>query len=210
MEHPDHVALLRGGMALTGEGEPPRAWADFGSGTGAFTLALAELLGRGGMIYSVDKNGDALREQERVLRAHYPQIEARYVSADFARPLHLPPLDGVVMANSLHFQRDKLPVLRLVHGYLKPGGRLIVVEYNVDHGNPWVPHPFSYPTWQNMAAQGGFVGTRLLTTRPLPLPHRDIFRGQLPAGRADRGLSAAFTGLSDQTQILNHGIVTTF
>lgn len=167
MEHNDHVALLLGGMPLRGEGGPPGgAWADLGSGTGAFTLALAELLGPDGMIYSVDKDGDALREQERVLRVRYPQIAIRYISADFARLLHLPPLDGVVMANSLHFQRAKAPVLQLVRGYLKPGGRLIVVEYNVDRGNPWVPYPFSYATWQNMAAQTGFVGTRLLATHP--------------------------------------------
>jgi hypothetical protein len=70
------------------------------------------------------------------------------------------------MVNSLHFQREKAPVLRLVRGYLKPGGRLIVVEYNVDHGNPWVPYPFSYATWQDLAAQAGFAGTRRLATRP--------------------------------------------
>jgi ubiquinone/menaquinone biosynthesis C-methylase UbiE len=166
MEHSDHVGLLLGGMPVGVQGGPPSAWADLGSGTGAFTLALAELLGPGGMIYSVDKDRDALREQERVLRVRYPHIVARYIGADFAGLLHLPPLDGVVMANSLHFQRDKAPVLQLVHGYLKPSGRLIVVEYNVDRGNPWVPYPFSYATWQNMVAQTGFVDTHLLATHP--------------------------------------------
>ena len=114
MEHSDHVALLLGGMPVGSQGEPPGTWADLGSGTGAFTLALAELLGPGGMIYSVDKDAGALREQERVLRARYPQVSARYISADFTRLLHMPPLDGLVMANSLHFQRDKMPVLQLV------------------------------------------------------------------------------------------------
>jgi ubiquinone/menaquinone biosynthesis C-methylase UbiE len=166
MEHSDHVALLRGGMPLNIDESQPGTWADLGSGTGAFTLALAELLGPGGTIYSVDRDGDALRQQERVLRARYPRTEAHYIAADFTRSLQLPPLDGIVMANSLHFQRQRVPVLHLVRGYLKPGGRLIVVEYNVDHGNPWVPYPFSYATWQDLAAQAGFAGTRQLATRP--------------------------------------------
>ena len=70
------------------------------------------------------------------------------------------------MANSLHFQRRKEPVLALVRGMLKPGGRLVLVEYNADKGNLWVPHPLSYPTWETLALANGFVGTRLLATVP--------------------------------------------
>jgi hypothetical protein len=41
-----------------------------------------------------------------------------------------------------------------------------VVEYNVDQGNPWVPHPFSFGTWRKIAERNGFIDTRLLATRP--------------------------------------------
>jgi hypothetical protein len=70
------------------------------------------------------------------------------------------------MANSLHFVRDKAPVLASVRKMLRPEGTLIVVEYGTDRGNPWVPHPFSYERWETMAAQAGFVKTRLLRTIP--------------------------------------------
>ena len=70
------------------------------------------------------------------------------------------------MANSLHFQRHKEPVLRQVRGMLKPSGRLVLVEYNADRGNPWVPFPLSYPTWEALSQANGFVETRLLTTIP--------------------------------------------
>ncbi len=161
MTHDDHVRLLRSGIAETGG-----VWADLGSGWGAFTLALADLLGPGGTIYSVDKDQAALREQQQAMRARFPDRVVTYLATDFTRPLELPPLDGVVMANSLHYQRDKGPALRLVRGYLKPGGRLLLVEYNADRGNPWVPYPLSYPTWEALAARTGFVGTHLLATVP--------------------------------------------
>ena len=42
------------------------------------------------------------------------------------------------------------------------GGTLLLVEYDTDHGNMWVPHPLSYPAWERLAARAGLVGTRLL------------------------------------------------
>jgi ubiquinone/menaquinone biosynthesis C-methylase UbiE len=161
MNHSDHVHLLEKGIRETGG-----VWADLGAGEGAFTLALADLLGPQAKIFAVDKDGGALRTQQTAMRARFPDAAVEYRQADFTRPLDLPPLDGVVMANSLHFHRQKDGVLKLVHGYLKPGGRLLLVEYNTDQGNPWVPYPISYPTWEALAQRGGFTGTRLLATHP--------------------------------------------
>ncbi len=159
MTHEDHLALLRGGIPVTGG-----VWADLGSGTGAFTLA--DIIGPDGTIYSVDVDRRALKEQERVMLSHFPGVNVHYIAGDYTNPLDLPPLDGILMANSLHFQRDKGKVLRLLHSYLKPGGRLLLVEYNADSGNPWVPFPISYPTWEKLSSTNGFSSTRLLATVP--------------------------------------------
>ena len=161
MNHTDHVNLLRDGVPT-----PGGVWADLGSGSGAFTLALAELLGPGGTIYSIDRDQGALRQQEQAMRARFPDVTVYYRTADFRQPLELPPLDGVVMANSLHFVTDKSAVIRLVQGYLQPGGRLLLVEYDVDQGNTWVPYPLSYRTWEKLAAQCGFSHTREIGVRP--------------------------------------------
>ena len=141
-------------------------WADLGSGEGAFTLALADLLGPTGTIHSIDRDERALRVQERTLRSAFPGVALTPIVADFATPLQLPPLDGIVMANSLHFEPDQLAVLRLVRGYLRPGGRLVLVEYDSDHGNPWVPHPLSFGSWRALAAEAGLRDTRRLASIP--------------------------------------------
>lgn len=162
MVHEDHVALLRGGVPEGTGG----VWADLGAGAGAFTLALADLLGPGARIVAVDRDRRALDDLERAMRAHFPDTSTEYRAADFTRPLDLPPLDGVVMANALHFVREKAPTLALVRGYLRTGGRLLLVEYNADTGNPWVPFPLAYPTWAALAGRMGFAETRLLARRP--------------------------------------------
>ena len=166
MNHADHVARIQDGIPDIGG-----TWADFGSGSGAFTLALAELIGPTGCIYSIDKKGNALRQQAQVIRRRFPSVQIDYIAASFTRPLDLPPLDGVVMANALHFLRHKDGVLQSIYRYLRPGGRLILVEYNVDRGNLWVPHPLSYRTWETAAQRNGFVMTRLLATRPSRFLH---------------------------------------
>jgi ubiquinone/menaquinone biosynthesis C-methylase UbiE len=163
MNHSDHVDLLRSGIP-----GPGGVWADFGAGSGAFTLALAELIGPEGEIFAIDREAAALRTQEAAFHAQPGDQKPvmHFLLADYTGRLHLPPLDGAVMANALHFQRRKENVLRQISATLKPGAHLILVEYNVNRGNPWVPYPIAYPDWEALARSTGFVNTRLLATRP--------------------------------------------
>jgi precorrin-6B methylase 2 len=63
MDHSDHVNLLRPANLPFGG-----TWADFGAGTGAFTLALRELVGPHANIYAVDKDQRGCRELEKAHR----------------------------------------------------------------------------------------------------------------------------------------------
>ena len=167
MDHTDHVNLLRP-AALP----PGGTWADFGAGSGAFTLALRELVGPTAGIYAVDKDRGSLRQLEQQYRSRFGDTASLHIlHADFSRPLDLPELDGALLANSLHFFRDKDTILRQVRSYLKPSGRLLIVEYNVDSGNLWVPHPFSFDTWSALAPRAGFTEPRLLATHPSRFLH---------------------------------------
>jgi len=163
----DLVALLRGGVSERGG-----RWADLGAGEGAFTYALAELLGPDARITAVDRDARAVRGLKGdfdVLVADFTKpfpIHGEIPAEGGGRGWDLRDLDGVVMANSLHFVRDKQPVLESVLRMLRPGGRLIVVEYAADHGNVWVPHPFTYQAWEKLAARAGFTETRFLHSVP--------------------------------------------
>ena len=74
-----------------------KIWADLGSGEGAFTLALADLLGPTGSIHTVDRDSRALQVQVRALRDAFPNVSVTQLVADFTLPLELPPLDWIVM-----------------------------------------------------------------------------------------------------------------
>jgi len=145
---------------------PGETWLELGSGTGAFTLALAAVLGPRGTIHSIDQDRGALRAQAAAVGGQFGAVRLDQRTADFTRPLGFSGMDGVLMANSLHFVRDKAPVLALVRSYLAPGGRFVLVEYDADRGNHWVPHPISYTTWLAVAPAAGFTGARLLGRVP--------------------------------------------
>ncbi len=161
MNHADHVRLIRSGIKEKG-----RVWADLGSGTGAFTLALRDVIGPDGTIYSIDRDLASLARQKKSMDEQFPDTEITYIVADFTEPLELPPLDGILMANSLHFIEDTIPVLRSLKKMLKPKGRFLIVEYNADTGNQWVPYPFSFPTFEALAKDSGFYEINMLSTVP--------------------------------------------
>jgi len=162
MEHQGHVELLRPAELSLGG-----VWADLGAGSGAFTLALRELVGPEAEIHAVDRQGARLDALEKAYRARFGDTaKLRILPADFTRAIDIPPLDGALMANSLHFFKDKEELLRHVGALLKPGGLLLVVEYNVDRGNPWVPYPLSFETFRELAPHAGFSQPRLLAKRP--------------------------------------------
>jgi ubiquinone/menaquinone biosynthesis C-methylase UbiE len=173
VNHSDHVYLLEGDPGVRERlGLPLRGaagyWADLGSGSGAFTLALADLLGPAAVIISIDKDQSVLREQEMAMRKMSPNRQVEYQQGDFTRPLALPPLDGVVMANSLHFlpNDQKTAFLTRLRGLIRSGGQLILVEYNTDRGNVWVPYPLSYPIWEKTVRGCGYTQTARLGARP--------------------------------------------
>lgn len=162
MDHHDHVNLIK-----PADLEQGGSWADLGAGSGAFTLALREVLGAATKIHAVDKDKSSLEQLKQAYQVRFGSIENLHTQVgDFSHAMILPPLDGIIAANSLHYFKDRAKVLEHIRSFLKPNGKLIVIEYNVDSGNPWVPYPFTFQKFEKLAKGTGFTEPRLLATHP--------------------------------------------
>lgn len=173
MNDADALDLLRAAVPAA-EGE---AWADLGAGTGVFTRALAALVGPAGRVIAVDRDARALEALRRSAGSAAP-IDV--LVGDVTGPLALPPLDGVVMANVLHFVADAEGVLSRVAALLKPGGRLVLIEYEGRRPSRWVPHPVDSARFVELAAHAGFTPPRVVTRRP------SLFGGDIYAAVSER------------------------
>ncbi len=161
MKHADHVALIRDGVAEAG-----RRWLELGAGDGEFTLALADCLGGTGDIVALDLDRWALTELAARLADRFPDTALETVTADLTDGIPSGPFDGVLAANSLHYVERLAPVLEAIHGALVPGGRLVLVEYDAERGNPWVPHPISFARFAGVAVEAGFGRPALIRRVP--------------------------------------------
>ncbi len=169
-------------------------WADLGCGSGAFTLALADLVGNRATIHAVDRDGTALRRLDSFADAHAATL--RTLEADFTAPLDLPPLDGLLLANALHFvpRRGQPDLLQRLRSSLRAGGLLVVVEYDVARGNPWVPHPIPAERWPALAREAGYDGARVVATVP------SRYWGRVYAARCVGAASSAEEGARQQSR----------
>lgn len=164
MDHADHVALIADGVR---DGPTTGArWLELGAGEGAFTLALADVLGPGADILAIDRDARALDVLGRRVRSAFPATALQTRVADLTDELPAGPFDGVLAANSLHFAPDRRPTLDAIRYALAPSGRLVIVEYDADSGNPWVPFPFSFASWRREAVAAGFEPPLLIHRVP--------------------------------------------
>ncbi|MBC7898257.1 MAG: class I SAM-dependent methyltransferase [Cytophagaceae bacterium] len=130
-------------------------WVDLGCGAGTFTRALAELIPAGCEIEAVDRDASALR---RIPREHHGiAITTRQLDLERG-PLPWTARRGVLMANALHYVSTAADFLATVRACLRPGGHMLVVEYDTDEPHPpWVPFPVSLSTLERLAIGAGFI-----------------------------------------------------
>lgn len=102
---------------------------DFGAGTGMYTLPLADGL-PGGTVIAVDEQDELLDRLRARLALTRPAGRVEVVLSVGGRvPLPDAIADRVLMVNVLHHIDDDAGALREVARLLKPGGRLLCVEF---------------------------------------------------------------------------------
>jgi 2-polyprenyl-3-methyl-5-hydroxy-6-metoxy-1,4-benzoquinol methylase len=155
MELSTAIRLIKKGISDSNE---IQTWVDLGAGTGLFTQALATCLKAGSTIYAIDKDITALAK----LETKSPSVTIKKINHDFvATKFDIELLDGILMANALHFVSDKHVFVNQMKKKLKPSGRIIIVEYEMIYGNAWVPYPINLNTLQKLGNEIGFTLTKL-------------------------------------------------
>ena len=160
MDHRDAVDLLHNAPLLDNSRQ---RWADLGCGTGTFTLALAELLPHGSTIAAMDRDATAVKQLPEM---HGTTRILKHVGDFTIEPLPGTDLDGILLANALHFVRDRSEFIQRASTSIKPGGAFLLVEYDTDSPNPWVPHPLSFATLERLFKGCGFRTVKRLADRP--------------------------------------------
>lgn len=122
----------------------PQSWADLGSGEGLFTMALAAQLPSGSSILAIDKRANILKK----IPPQYDGVTIHTQKGDFLSTDLPDHLQGVLMANALHYVKNKSHFLQGLIKHMGEGAQCLIVEYNTSSANPWVPYPIN---WQKVS-----------------------------------------------------------
>jgi SAM-dependent methyltransferase len=149
--------------------------ADLGSGTGYFTWRLAEQVGPKGRVLAVDVQQKML-DLTKAAVAQHKLNNVEYVLATDTDP-RLPEkaVDLVFIAYAYHEFADPEAIMASVRRSLKPGGRVVVLEYakesNIAPASPL--HKMSFEEIRQEIEPMGFTIDRLLDF--LPVQHGVVF-----------------------------------
>jgi ubiquinone/menaquinone biosynthesis C-methylase UbiE len=124
-------------------------YADLGCGSGTFSYALAGLLPAGSSIICIDKD-------QQQIKPEYNGVNLQFIKANIEQ-IELPLLDGILMANSLHYIKNQEAFIQRLKGFT---ASLILVEYDTDTGNRWVPYPVSFRRMQQLFGHVTRLGER--------------------------------------------------
>lgn len=168
MTHQEAITLIQHAQIRPGD-----TWVDLGAGQGRFSLALAELLGQNGLVYAIDKDMHALRNIPQHRQADWAEI--RLVEQDFLQALPMIGVDGILMANALHYVRDQAGFLSRLRDQVGPTVKLLLIEYDTNRGNPWVPYPISFDKFGELARQVDMIPPEKIARHQSRYGYREMY-----------------------------------
>jgi ubiquinone/menaquinone biosynthesis C-methylase UbiE len=154
---------------------PGEVVADLGAGSGYFTFRIAPRVGETGMVMAVEIQ-EAMLTALRTRAAALKATNVKVVQGTEVDP-HLPAstVDLVLFVDVYHELAYPFEVMTKVREALKPGGRVVFVEYRKE--DPAVPikevHKMSVAQLEKEMNAVGLV--RVRTVETLPLQHIVIF-----------------------------------
>ena len=144
-------------------------WVDLGCGTGTFTLALAHHLAPNSQITAIDQDLSSLNQiPDQFNNVEIEKKQADFLEFDFSSIS----LDGILMANSLHYVQHQEAFIVRAKKFLKPGGCLLIVEYDADSPNPWIPYPLRFEQLEMLFKKTGYSSIKKIAENPLAITDR--------------------------------------
>ncbi len=104
---------------------------DIGCGTGLLSLRLLEAANC--TVVGIDKSAEMLACFRRKIRGKSLEKRVEVRNGDAARlDPHLGPFDVIASTVTLHHVKNKLPMIRSIRSHLKPGGRFVIGDVDLD------------------------------------------------------------------------------
>ncbi len=137
----------------------------FGSGSGGHTLAVARVLKNTGTVYGIDSRAHMVEKLKKEASEQHC-MNVRIVEGNIERQggTSIGPLsaDVVIIPDTLFSHTNKEGIIKESERILKPGGRMMVVEWVASFGGagPQPDDVFSEEASLNLAKKIGFVYDR--------------------------------------------------
>jgi len=111
--------------------------ADFGSGTGFYTMAAAKKVGNSGKVFSIEVQKDLLKALESNIKdAHLSNVECIWgdIEKINGTKLNSGSMDAIIISNVLFQAEDKLGLIDEAKRILKKDGKILLVDWNESYG----------------------------------------------------------------------------
>jgi len=180
LERPERVEEERPDLLLSAlELKPGMTVADIGAGTGYYSWRMAQRVGAGGTVYAVDIQPEMIKLLERQM-SQRGAANVKAVLGGLTDP-RLPPasIDLALMVDVYHELEYPYEMLTAIVRALKPGGRLVFVEFRGD--DPVVPiKPLHTMTEAQVRKEASVHALQWVkTARDLPWQNVVVFRKPL-------------------------------
>jgi precorrin-6B methylase 2 len=170
--HEERPELLLRELALA----PGMTVADIGAGTGYYTWQLAKKVGPGGRVYAVDVQPEMIGMLDSQMAKRGVRNVVSVLGSETTVKLPPASVDLAIMVDVYHELAYPAEVLDSIVSALKPGGRVVFVEYRAE--DPAVAikplHKMSETQVRREATAHGLKWERSI--KSLPIQHAIVFR----------------------------------
>lgn len=131
MTHQEALQLIPPGSIVA----KPQYWLELGCGTGTFTYALAHRLPANSSILAIDRSVQQLHSTA--------DVSITFQQADMRQFTPTKPVNGVLLANSLHYVEEQELFLKKMMQWFQQDIQILLIEYDTEQSSHWLPWPVS-------------------------------------------------------------------